>query len=63
MPNFLIRTMNYFDNEEILKLCKNANIVIGDQVNLTMIRIDHSCIYVAEDIDTGKGGVPMFRGC
>jgi len=53
-PNFTIRAMNFYDNDEVLDLCRYSDIVLGDQVNLTMMKIDHNCLHIAEDIDNGK---------
>ena len=55
-PNFIIRAMNFYDNDEVLDLCRYSDIVLGDQVNLTMMKIDHNCLNVAEDIDNGNFG-------
>ncbi|OTF82818.1 hypothetical protein BLA29_014812, partial [Euroglyphus maynei] len=52
IPNFIIRAMNLYDNDDILALCYDAFIYLGDQVNVTMNKIDHNCIHVAEDIDS-----------
>lgn len=54
LPNFTIRAMNFYDNDEVLDLCRYSDIILGDQVNLTMMKIDHNCLIVAEDIDNGK---------
>lgn len=53
-PNFNIRAMSFYDNDEVLDLCRYSDIVLGDQVNLTMMKIDHNCLHVAEDIENGK---------
>lgn len=48
---------------EVLDLCRYSDIVLGDQVNLTMMKIDHNCLHIAEDIDNGKrfGGNGLGR--
>lgn len=56
-PNFIIRSGNFIDNEEVLDLCRYSDIVLGDQVNLTMMKIDHNCLYVAEDIENGMNNL------
>lgn len=53
-PNFIIRAMSFYDNDEVLDLCRFSDIVLGDQVNLTMMKIDHNCLHVAEDVENGK---------
>ncbi|XP_027197297.2 uncharacterized protein F36G3.2-like [Dermatophagoides pteronyssinus] len=54
IPNCIIRAMNLYDNDDILALCHDAFMYLGDQVNVTMMKIDHNCLHVAEDIDSGK---------
>lgn len=54
LPNFIVRAMNVYDNDDILTLCHDANIILGDQINITMMKIDHNCLHIAEDIDNGK---------
>ncbi|KPM08275.1 Acetyltransferase-like protein [Sarcoptes scabiei] len=54
IPNFITRAMNVYDNDDVLALCQESQIIIGDQINLTMMKIDHNCLHIAEDIDNGK---------
>lgn len=48
--------MNFYDNDEVLDLCCESDIILGDHVNLTMMKIDHNCLHIAEDIDNSKFG-------
>jgi len=53
-PNIHLRSMNFYDNDQVLELCRESGILLGDQVNCSMIKIDHNCLHVAEDLDKGR---------
>lgn len=53
-PNIHLRSMNFYDNEQVLQLCRDEGILLGEHVNCTMMKIDHNCLHVAEDLDKGK---------
>lgn len=61
IPNFITRAMNVYDNDDVLALCQESQIIIGDQINLTMMKIDHNCLHIAEDIDNGLGIENIYK--
>jgi hypothetical protein len=53
-PDFKVRHMNLYDNENVLEVCSSVGITVGNNTNITMLKIDNRCIFIAEDTDSGK---------
>jgi hypothetical protein len=53
-PDFIVRHMNFYDNENVLDVCSSVGITVGNNTNITMLKIDSHCIFIAEDTDSGK---------
>lgn len=51
---YLVRLMRFNDNDQVNEACKNAGMKINNYSNITMLKIDPQCLYVAEDVKTGQ---------
>ena len=53
-PDYMVRHMNFVDNDPVLDILQSLGITVGNHTNLTMLKVDPHCLFVAEDTDTGK---------
>src|SRR5262249_47179802 len=52
--DYIVRQMGLYDNDQVLDILSSLGITVGNHTNITMLKVDSHCLFVAEDTDTGE---------